>query len=137
MNKSAESERTATTTRHGGGVDLEPEAVLPTQFFPRIQIDASLQPEKRLMLAVLEDAVRVWRKVGNSTSKRGHRVRTELREWFSSPSTESPFAFESVCLVLDLDSGWARAQLQVPGAPVRVAVSHRDEAAAGRWAEAS
>src|SRR5205814_431054 len=39
-----------------GGPGLEPETILPSQFFDRFQIDASLQPEKRLMLAVLEDA---------------------------------------------------------------------------------
>lgn len=119
----------------GTGITAFTGVMLPSQLLRPGK--AGVQPEKKLCLAVLEDAVRVWRKVGDSTSKRGHRVRTELREWFSSPSTESPFAFESVCLVLGLDSSWARAQLQVPGAPVRVAVSHRDEAAAGRWAEAS
>ena len=39
----------------------------PLQFFDRFQIDASLQPEKRLMLAVLEDAVGTFQKYGVSS----------------------------------------------------------------------
>ena len=60
-----------------GGSGLEPETILPSQFFDRFQIDASLQPEKRLMLAVLEDAVGAFQKYVTSSTRRGQRLFTE------------------------------------------------------------
>ena len=57
-----------------GGSGLEPETILPSQFFDRFQIDASLQPEKRLMLAVLEDAVGTFQKYVTATGRRGQPV---------------------------------------------------------------
>src|SRR4029453_11610381 len=41
----------------GGGVDLEPATVLPIQLYGNLTPDASIVPEKRLLLAVLEEAV--------------------------------------------------------------------------------
>jgi hypothetical protein len=99
---------------------------------------AAVQPEKKLMLAVLEDAVRVWRKIGASSSRRGHRVRTELIDWFSSTEQSSPFAFESICSTLGLDAAWARTRLALPGAPVRIAAYRVEHALAPmQLAEAS
>jgi hypothetical protein len=91
---------------------------------------AAVQPEKKLLLAVLEDAVRVWRKVGGSSSRRGHRVRTELVDWFSSTEHGYPFSFESICATLGIDSSWARTRLDLPGAPVRIAACRMEPAAA-------
>lgn len=112
MNKSAESERTATTTRHGGGVDLEPEAVLPTQFFPRIQIDASLQPEKRLMLAVLEDAVGTFQKYAWSRERSGQKLFEDAEEWFSDDDHEWPYSFVNICNALGLEAEYLRGGLE-------------------------
>jgi len=63
----------------GGGVELAPETVLPSQFFDRLQVDASLQPEKRLMLAVLEDAVGTFQKYVNVSSRYGRRLLAKRR----------------------------------------------------------
>jgi len=57
----ATAQRTVTSSP-GVGVELEPEVVLPSQFHIRGGLDASLQPEKRLMLAVMEDAVGTFQK---------------------------------------------------------------------------
>ena len=42
--------------------ELAPAAVLPAQLTPAFRHDASRQPEKRLMLAVLEEAVAAYAK---------------------------------------------------------------------------
>ena len=63
-----------TGLRAGGGAELEPEVVLPSQYFGSAMVDASLQPEKRLMLAVLEDAVGTFQKYVNARERNGqHR----------------------------------------------------------------
>ena len=42
-----------------GGLELEPATVLPIKLYSRLAPDASVIPEKRLLLAVLEEAVRI------------------------------------------------------------------------------
>ena len=94
------------------GPGLEPETILPSQFFDRFQIDATLQPEKRLMLAVLEDAVGTFQKYVTSASRRGQRLFTEAEEWFTEPATEWPFGFENVCQALNLEPAYIRTGLR-------------------------
>ena len=101
--------RTAEEARSGPG--LEPETILPSQFFDHVQIDASLQPEKRLMLAVLEDAVGTFQKYVTATGRRGQRLFAEAEEWFASDATEWPFGFQNVCQALGIEPSYLRAGL--------------------------
>src|SRR5216683_78051 len=95
----------------GTGAELAPETVLPSQFFDRFQIDASLQPEKRLMLAVLEDAVGTFQKYVTSSTRRGQRLFTEAEEWFAASATDWPFGFENICEALGLEPAYLRTGL--------------------------
>jgi len=110
IQRAGETERPA-PVRHSGGVDLEPEAVLPTQFFPRIQIDASLQPEKRLMLAVLEDAVGTFQKYVWSRERTGQKLFEDAEEWFTSEDHEWPYSFVNICHALELEPEYLRGGL--------------------------
>jgi hypothetical protein len=94
-----------------GNVSLEPETILPSQFFERFQIDATLQPEKRLMLAVLEDAVGAFQKHVTATGRRGRRLFSEAEEWFESSDVDWPFAFENICSALSLEPEYIRRGL--------------------------
>jgi hypothetical protein len=96
----------------GSGLGLEPETILPSQFFERFQIDASLQPEKRLMLAVLEDAVGTFQKFATASGRRGRRLFAEAEEWFSSEDTAWPFAFRNICQALSLEPSYIRSGLR-------------------------
>jgi hypothetical protein len=91
---------------------LEPETILPAQYFDRIQIDASLQPEKRLMLAVLEDGVGTFQKYAGASGRRARRLFAEAEEWFASRDSESPFTFESICEALGLEPEYIRRGLR-------------------------
>lgn len=95
-----------------GGFGLEPETILPSQFFDRFRIDSSLQPEKRLMLAVLEDAVGAFQKYVNASNRRARRLFVEAEEWFESREMDSPFAFENVCEALNLEAEYVRRGLR-------------------------
>jgi hypothetical protein len=94
------------------GPGLEPETILPSQFFDRFQIDASLQPEKRLMLAVLEDAVGTFQKYVGVSTRRGQRLLGEVEEWFAEPASEWPFGFETICQALNLEPAYLRTGLE-------------------------
>ena len=95
----------------GSSNGLEPETILPSQFFDRVQVDASLQPEKRLMLAVLEDAVGTFQKCVTASTRRGQRLFSEAEDWFGASGTEWPFDFENVCTALGLEPEFVRKGL--------------------------
>lgn len=94
------------------GVSMEPETVLPPQFFDRATIDASLQPEKRLMLAVLEDAVGAYQKYCTAPGRRAKRLFAEAEEWFLSDDRQWPYSFANVCEALGMEPDYLRGGLE-------------------------
>jgi len=94
------------------GLELEPEVVLPSQFYGKGGLDASLQPEKRLMLAVLEDAVGTFQKYTWARDRSGQRLLAEVEEWISSDDVEWPYSFVNICHSLGLDVDFMRDGLR-------------------------
>ena len=90
-----------------------PDVVLPSQYFLTRRHQA---PEKRLMIAVLHDALDCLYKYRFATDKHALRLFHETREWFLSEEADWPYAFESICSVLDLDSTAVRQRLAVESA---------------------
>jgi hypothetical protein len=70
-----------------------------------------LQPEKRLLLAVLEGAVSDFQTYATSISGRGRRLFADAQAWFGSTATEDLLAFESICEALGLDASFIRTGL--------------------------
>ena len=66
--------------------------------------------EHRLMLAILEDAIMLFVKSVSENVVAGQEARA-ARAWLESRDRSSPFAFESVCDTLGLDSGYIRRGL--------------------------
>jgi hypothetical protein len=86
------------------------DVVLPEQFFatPR----ALPESERRLRLAILEDALRYYRQYGDTTDRRARALYEDAAEWFASGDRSEPFAFENVCDALGLDASYIRRGLQ-------------------------
>jgi len=93
-------------------VGVEPKTVLPAQFFAGSSPDASLQPEKRLMLAVLEEAVGTFQKNALSPHRRARRLFTDVEEWLGSEDRDWPFSFVNICQALGLEPHYLRAGLR-------------------------
>lgn len=106
--------KTGATRAQGrsGSVDLEPETILPVQFNAGGALDASLQPEKRLMLAVLEEGVGTFQKYALSRDRAGQRMFIEAEEWFESDEIEWPYSFVNICHVLGIEVGYLRGGLR-------------------------
>jgi hypothetical protein len=88
----------------GWGGGTVPETVLPVQLFSSGR--AMWQPEKRLMLAVLENALLpVLRNPGRRHGRLMERrpLTPEVRSWIASDAGDWPFAFVNICHVLGLD----------------------------------
>jgi len=70
------------------------------------------EPERNLMLAVLEDAVRCF--LGYTDGDRDARNRlafVEARDWINSTSRYSIFAFRNLCEIIGIDPDSLKAEL--------------------------
>ena len=70
-----------------------------------------LTPEKRLMLAILQDAVDCVRKGFHGSLERCTRPARDAVEWMSSEDHTSTLSFQAICDVLDLDANALRRAL--------------------------
>jgi hypothetical protein len=104
----AGTERTHPDRRH---VQLEPAVVLPVQMQSPRMADASLVPEKLLMLAVLEEAIATFQRHAADTGRRGRRLFHEAEAWLLSEEREWPCSFRNICDALGLDVGYLRGGL--------------------------
>jgi hypothetical protein len=90
---------------------------------------AELSGEHRLILAILEDAVALCVKSPSEGAVAQHEARG-ARAWLKSRDRSSPFTFESICDLLDLDSGYVRRGVRAlrarpAEAAARLALRHR------------
>jgi hypothetical protein len=70
-----------------------------------------VMPERRLMLAVLENAVMALERHATSQGRGPTREFTEAHDWIFSDDASWPFAFVNVCDALDLDPRYVRCGL--------------------------
>jgi hypothetical protein len=96
----------------GVGLELEPEVVLPSQFYGKGGLDAALQPEKRLMLAVMEDAVGTFQKYVWARDRASQRLLAEVEDWFNSDDVDWPYSFVNICHSLGLEVDFLRGGLR-------------------------
>lgn len=105
----------ANTSPESAGVlsSLTDESLTPEQFFaPADRTSIAWTPERRLLLAVLEDAVVMFLRYRNGQTTRSKRLFRETQEWFASTDRLSLCAFECICDHLNLDANYIRLGLQ-------------------------
>ena len=90
---------------------FQPDTLLPSQFFDRVRRRSEHDPERRLMIAVLEDAVDVYRKQAGANDQRGQQLFSEAEEWIEDADRTWLFSFQNICDVLDLDADYLRRGL--------------------------
>ena len=92
---------------------VEPDTMTPLQFYDHIFAEASLVPEKRLMLAVLEDAIASFQRAFIQP-----RILPEdfddndVEAWLDSDDMSWPFSFASICQALDMEPDYLRSGLR-------------------------
>ena len=74
-------------------------------------VGAMLRPEKRLMFAVLREALGVFLKYAAAEHGRGRRLFLEAEHWFAANDTTWPCSFVNVCETLGLDPACVRKRL--------------------------
>ena len=93
------------------GVIFQPDTLLPSQFFDRVRRRTEHDGERRLMIAVLEDAVDVYRKHAGARDPRGEQLFQEAEAWIDDPDRTWLFSFQNICDVLGLDASYLRRGL--------------------------
>ena len=98
------------TLAREGPLTVAIEGLAP--LLPEQMLDAPQRsPEQRLMVAVLEDAMRELARPGGEWFGARARRRAEIVAWFASDDVAWPFSFVNVCEALDLDVARFRTRL--------------------------
>lgn len=131
---------TAIPTPEERGVDgLEPDHMLPEQFFGALRSQAGTSGERRLMAAVLQEGIETLQKTVGATDPEGRKAFCDALAWLRARHDADLFSFTTVCAVLDIDADWLRdgllrrlesrrAEAKRPAAPVQVVAMESEQA---------
>lgn len=102
---------------------LEPDIFLPSQFFGTRGLPRNLEGEKRLMLAILKDAVECLDKYRRTRSSLGRELYLNALQWVEDTSTDWLFSFNNICDLVGYDPDYLREFLlrreyKIPKPPV-------------------
>ena len=90
---------------------LEPDIFLPSQFYGAGGLSRKLEGEKRLMIAILKDAVECLEKYRGARSSAGRSNYQNAVEWVEDTSTDWLFSFTNICDLLGFDPHYMREEL--------------------------
>lgn len=87
---------------------FQPDALLGEQYLDNFRRKTPLEPEKSLVLAVLEDGIRCFQDNIFPQNRKKQMLFEEAQEWLFSDESDGIFSFVSVCAVLGLDPSYIR-----------------------------
>ena len=90
---------------------LEPDIFLPSQFYGSGGLSRKLEGEKRLMIAVLKDAVECLEKYRGSRNSTGQCLYLSAIEWVENTDTDWLFSFTNIFDLLGFDPEYLREEL--------------------------
>ncbi len=83
---------------------MVPDALMPGQYYEGVRRDdPATGAVKRLMLAVLEDALRCLQTCADTRTPIRRRIFFEAQAWISDRKARGPFAFEAICEALGIE----------------------------------
>ncbi|HLK10783.1 MAG TPA: hypothetical protein VKW76_05345 [Candidatus Binatia bacterium] len=90
---------------------FEPDVLLPSQYVDRLRRSAEYDPERRLMVAVLEQGVNDYLKYAGAREPEGLELWREVEAWVDDRDAQWFFSFENICHVLDIEPDYLRRGL--------------------------
>jgi hypothetical protein len=90
---------------------FEPDALLPIQYFETLRRRIPIEPEKRLMWAVLEDAIENYQNHFSRRKGKPNGNVGELENWILDSDTRWLFSFDNICETLGIDPQYLRRGL--------------------------
>src|SRR5271170_7604250 len=91
--------------------------LLPDQYTDLIRRNKLIEGEKKLMLAVLDDAIRCYLRNVNSNDSKRRQEFVEVKDWIGATSAvgtwrTNVFSFENLCAALGLEPRFLLARLR-------------------------
>ena len=93
------------------GLRFEPDVLVRDKYSDACRPNIYLQPERMLMLAVLEDAIYCFQRFYPPANARERNRFQDAEEWFSDDRLDWPYSFANVCQILDFDTDYLRQGL--------------------------
>ena len=90
---------------------FQPDTLLPAQYFDTFRRKANSEPEKKLMLAILEDAIDCFQKYIFARDGRGKGIFREAEDWILEENSDLLFSFENIWEVLGFNPKYVRKGL--------------------------
>ncbi len=87
---------------------FQPDTVLSEQYFDNLRRKTHFEPEKRLMLALLEDAIRCYQDNLHARTNKRRRLFNDTEEWIVGAADDYVFSFRHVCEALGLSPEYLR-----------------------------
>ena len=104
-------DQTGLTAEERIGALFQPDLLLSAQYFETLRRKSFLEPEKRLMLAILEDAVDCFQNNVLARSLKSRRLFQEAEKWIVEVDGDWVFSFENGCEALGLNPAYVRQGL--------------------------
>jgi len=89
-----------------------PLILTPGQYYDERRDDSALRPIKRLMLAILEDALICLRNHANAKNRKHQLMYREAEQWLCREGGNAPFSFGMVCETLGIEPNYLRSGLR-------------------------
>ena len=90
---------------------LQPDTLLPSQYYAALKRKSNHEPERRLAIAVLQDAVDCFQKHIRARDRKAQQLFAEAEEWICSQDRSWPFSFENICDLLQINAQYLRRGL--------------------------
>ena len=90
---------------------IEPDTLLPSQYFDRIRRHVEHDPERRLMIAVLEEGVNDYLKNVGARDPHRRALFADAEHWIEDRDASWLYSFENICNVLGIESDYLRRGL--------------------------
>jgi hypothetical protein len=90
---------------------FQPDTVLAAQYFDNLRRKTLLEPEKKLLLAILEDGIKCFQDNVLAQSGKAKKLFDETEEWVLERDSDWVFSFENICEALGFDPQYVRQGL--------------------------
>jgi hypothetical protein len=87
---------------------FQPDTLMPEQYLETFRRKLYLEPEKKLLLAVLEDAIACFQKYLFAKDGKGRALFLEAEEWILDEDTDWLFSFANLCEMLGFEPSYLR-----------------------------
>ncbi len=90
---------------------FQPDTLVQDEYFEVFRRATCLEPEKKLMSAVFEDAVSCFQHYTFARDKKRAALFREAENWILEQNDDGFFSFENICEILGFNPGYVRQGL--------------------------